>query len=597
VIRFYSPQGSVRRFARASVPLLAALLGCSGTIDTPSYGNAAGSGASGGKGSTVGAGGSKASGGSGGSKASAGSGNAGGGTGGVLGNAGSGGEVVEPESGPRPVSMVGAPLYTRFVRLTNAQWENAVRDILKLTAATGASDGFLEPVSGTTDFDNNERVVLVDNTIWADFQLAAEKVADKVTATDDALQDVVAGTDPENFIRTFGRRAFRRDLTAAEVTTFKALYDEGSTNELGSQSAYTKGINWVIAGMLQSPHFLYRVEMADNGAPLSGEEMATKLSFWLRDTTPTDAMLDGAASFATADGAASQAETMLGEPATAAVVRKFHDQLYAVPRYDTITKDNVQGYTSALNAELKEAASAFFDRIYTQGLGVRDIVTSTVGFAGPAMARLYGITMQGSGLQQVDLPDRVGYYAQMPFLTLWAINNDPDSIHRGVRINLDTLCADPGLPDEVPPLPPLEEGQTNRERVSGLTGACARVCHGEIINPIGFSFEEFDGLGRFRDMDNGQPVNTAGRYPFAEGTQEFANSGELMGFIANGTQAHQCYAKKMASYATARDLVESERPLVVELGAVSQASGASLKQIMVALVKTDAFRTHVGGAQ
>jgi hypothetical protein len=494
--------------------------------------------------------------------------------------------------------MTGQPLYSRFVRLTNAQWANSVRDVLRLSAVPTAAEDFLEPVSGTTDFDNNERVVIVDNTIWQDFQGAAEQVADQVTATDAALQNVVATNDVATFINTLGRRAFRRDLTQEEVTAFTAIHGEGSQNPQGTQSAFTKGANWVIAAMLQSPFFLYRTEMTDAGVALDGYEMAAKLSLWLRNTTPDDALLDAASSLTSPEGAATRAAAMLEEPSSSAVMEAFHAQLYKFGLYDTISKDNVAGYTDALPAEFKEASRLFFERIFSENLGVRDIVTSTVGFAGPNMAEIYGVQVRGTGVQQVTLADRPGFYAQMPFLTLWAINDEPDSIHRGVRINLDTLCADPGLPEEeLPPIPALEPNQTNRERITELTTTCGRVCHGEIINPIGFAFEDYDGLGTFRTMDNGKPVVTSGRYPFAEGTQEFANATELMQIIANGTQAHQCYAKKLASYATSRDLVESERPLVVELGAVSQATGASLKDIMLALVKTDAFRTHVGGAQ
>jgi hypothetical protein len=495
--------------------------------------------------------------------------------------------------------MEGTPIYSRFLRLTNDQWENSVHDILKLTAPTGKSQDFLHAVTGTTDFDNNENVVVVNETAWSDFQSAAEAVTAQVTATDQALQAVVATTDPATFITSFGRRAFRRELTTDEVTKYQALFTEGGTYS-GSQSAFTKGAALVMTAMLQSPHFLYRTELGDDGAPLSGYEMAAKLSLWIRDTTPTDTMLDAAksGSFDSADGAVAQATEMLTDTtATQAVMRKFHGQLYKLELFDTIVKTNVQGYDEALLPEFKEASYQFFDRIFSQDLGVKDMLTSSVGFAGPAMAKLYGITARGSGIQQVDLPGRSGYYSQAPFLSLWGINNDPDSIHRGVRINLDTLCADPGAPTVAfPAIPALEMGQTNRQRYDELT-SCGAVCHGVFINPIGFAFENYDGLGRERDMDNGQPVDTTGSYPFAEGTLDFAGAPELMQLIASGTQANQCWAKKMTSYALERDLVETDRPLVEALGSVSQTNAASLKAVMLALAKNDAFRTRVGGPQ
>src|SRR5690606_694636 len=159
--------------------------------------------------------------------------------------------------------------------------------------------------------------------------------------------------------------------------------------------------------------------------------------------------------------------------------------------------------------------------------------------------------------------------------------NDPDSIHRGARLNLDVMCADPGLPVDVPPIPPAMEGETNREVISNLTSGCAPVCHGELINPVGFAFENFDGLGRSRETDNGEPVDTSGVYPFQEGERAFQGAPELMELMASGSQAHQCWAKKMASYALARDIVEADRPLVESLGAVSQQSAGSLKQVML----------------
>jgi len=579
--------GSTGRFVCAVAPLVRATLGCSASIE------GTGPGANGASGGT--SGNSGTSGKTGGGNAPGKGGSSNGGTSNPSG--GSSGAVVEPAK-PQVVAMEGSPIYSRFLRLTNSQWENAVHDILKLTAPTGISDDFQHAVGGTTDFENNERVVYVDDTAWSDFQNAAETIANQVTATDAAAKAIGAGMDKAGFISTFGRRAFRRDLTAAEVTSYGAVYDQGTMIATGSVSAFTKGVRYVIGAMLQSPHFLYRIEMGDTGTPLSGYEMASKVSLWLRDTTPTDAMLDAAAAgtFDTAQGAAEQAQAMLADAALGTVMRKFNGELYKFALYDSITKVGVAEWSADMNPEMKEASYQFFDRIFSQNLGVSDIFTSTVGFVGPLTASLYGLKAQGMQIKEVDT-GRSGYYAQVPFLTRQARNNDPDSIHRGVRINMDSLCADPGVPSpDLPDIPPAMANQTNREIITGLTKTCGAECHGQVINPIGFAFEDFDGMGRKRTMDNGSPVDTTGSYPFAEGTKDFKDSTELMQLIATGTQAHQCWAKKMASYALERDLVESERPMIEALGGVSQAGG-SLKDVMVALVKEDGFRTHVGGAQ
>lgn len=607
MIRSNSHIGSARLLAAALVPMLAATVACTGQVSAPNddmgMGPAGpgpmsptGSGATGsgepgsgatGNGAPVGSPtGSPGAGGS--------------GPGSTPGDGGPSTPVAPPPLPGQalPVDMQGSPVYTRFNRLTNDQYENSVRAIMKMNEPTGVTQGFLHAVSGVTDFTNNERVVIVNDTVWRDFQDAAETVAAKVTQNDQAVQAVVATTNVDTFVKTLGRRAFRRDLTAEEVQTYTALHAEGATFS-GSQSEFTKGAALVISAMLQSPHFLYRTEMADKGAPLSSYEMAAKLSLWLHDVTPSEEMLDAAknGAFDSAEEAVARAEQMLEEPAAKAVMRKFHSQLYKFDQYDNISKASVADYTEALNPELKESAVQFFDRIFAGNFGVKEILTTNVGFMGPTMARLYGMPTTGSGFQQVTLAGRSGYYAQPPFLTLWAVNDQPDSIHRGVRINIDTLCAIPGMPAATPPVPALEEGQTNRDRYTALTGACGGACHADIINPVGFAFENFDGLGRQRDTDNGIPVNTTGKYPLAEGVTEFQNSDDLMQAMANGKQAHQCYAKRIAGYALQRDLVEADRKLVEALGAASLEGGANVKGMMLALIKENAFRTHAGGSQ
>jgi len=298
----------------------------------------------------------------------------------------------------------------------------------------------------------------------------------------------------------------------------------------------------------------------------------------------------------TAASAVDQAKKMLEDSAAVASIRAMHTQLYKLDLIDTITKDNVQGYSDGLKAEFTTAANSFFDFVYTQNLGVKDLLTTNVGFAGPLMASLYGVKVTGTAVQQVALADRMGWYSQAPFLTLWALNDEPDSIHRGVRINFDTLCVELVQPNQVlPSVPALAASQTNRERYEALTNTCGIPCHTVYINPVGFAFENFDGVGRYRTTDNGEPVDTTGSYPFADGTQSYSGAPELMQIIANGEQAHQCWAKKMASYALERDVVETERPVVEQLGSVSQQSGGSLKAVMLALIQSDAFRTHVGG--
>ncbi|HXU64544.1 MAG TPA: DUF1595 domain-containing protein, partial [Polyangia bacterium] len=304
----------------------------------------------------------------------------GGGSGGSGSSSGAGGTTTTGV--PGQLNLDGSPQYFRMVRLTNAQWARAVQDVLKLPAPSGLEQSFQSPVIGTTDFSNNELVLDVNQESWADFEQAAETLANQVTATDTALAQVYTGTDPAGFIQTMGRRTYRRPLTSAEQSAYMTLYGKGSSLS-GTRSTFAKGASMVLRAMLQSPNFLYRTEMAPKGQPLSGYEVAAKLSLWLRGTTPSDSLLDSAAGpgkLDTADGAATLATTMLGESTATSVLRQFHAELYHFDRYAQITKVNVPTYNTAMNAEFLDVSNLFFDDIFTKGLGLKDILTSTKGF-------------------------------------------------------------------------------------------------------------------------------------------------------------------------------------------------------------------------
>lgn len=571
------------------------LTGCVGTV-TPA-------GTTGGSGSTTGSnssgGGASGTGSAHGSGSSVGSSGSGGtaSSGGSAGSSGSGG-------GPQDSTTVtfnldGSPQYYRLVRLTNGQWANAVQDALNLSAPSGLDQGLQSPVVGTTDFSNNELVLDVNQESWSDFQTASETLADQVTATDAALAGVYGGTDASGFIQTLGRRLYRRPLTAAEQTTYQTLYTQG-TSLSGTRSTFAKGASLVIRAMLQSPYFLYRTELGTTGGALSGYEVAAKLSLWLRGTTPSDALLDSAAGpgkLDTADGAATLATTMLGEATAKDVYHDFHAELYHFDRYHQISKLNVPSYDPSLNVELTDVSNLFFDDIFASGKGLREILTSTTGFVGPKTAPLYGLSAPASYVQKDLGPQRVGYFSQVPFLTLYGLNADPDSIHRGVTLNLDVLCAKLGPPAaNLPPIPPLMPGQTNRQRIDTLTSGCGAQCHNQMINPLGFAFEHFDGMGQYRDTENGGlAIDSSGSYGFLGGTKSFSNAAELMQDMADDQQAHLCYAKKLASYALQRDIVASDMPMLQTLAQTSMGNGGSIKNIILQLVKSDAFRTRAGG--
>lgn len=493
------------------------------------------------------------------------------------------------------INLQGNPKYYRFVRLTNSQWAASVQEVLKLTEPSGLAATFPAPVSGTTDFTNNELLLDVGSRSWSEFQAAAETLAEQVTASDDALAVVYPGTDVTGFIQTVGRRAFRRPLTPLEVDEYTVLFDQGKAM-LGAKSEFAKGAALVIRALLQAPNFLYRTELGPKGEPLDGYEAAAKLSLWLLGATPNDALLDAAETLTSADALVDEATSMMAKTAASEVMRQFHGEWLRLDQLLNLSKVGVPSYDPALNAEYQEASYLFFDNTFRQGLGVRDMLTSSRGFMGPGMATLYGLPSRGSGFVERELgAGRAGYFSQLPYLTLYGHNSQPDSIRRGRTLALDVLCSVLGsASDDLPPIPEHHAGQTNRQYIESLTAACGTSCHNEIMHPLGFAFEHFDGMGQYRETEPaGLPIDSSGSFSFTDGQVDFADNVELMAAMANSQQTHLCYAKKLASFALQRDIVESDLPLLTELASVSDAG--STQQVMVELVKSDAFRTH-GGA-
>jgi len=486
-------------------------------------------------------------------------------------------------------NLAGAPQHARFVRLTNQQWARSVRDILKLEKPPGLERNFQQPVAGTTDFTNNELVLSVDQRAASDFRDAAEALASEVSASPAALSRIYPGTDAAGFVETLGRRAYRRPLTAAETAKYLALFAQG---------AFADGAGLVIRALLQSPHFLHRTELGEPGTPLSSYELAAKLSLWLRGTTPSDELLYQASlsgTLSSPDVIAKLAQDMLAEPGAREVMHSFHHELYHFDRYETLSKVGVADYDPRLNAEYLETSQRFFDKLFIQDLGVSELLTSTSGYVGPLMAAMYGVAAPApaTGYEERELgPQRVGYFSQLPFLSLYGLNNEPDSIHRGVTMNLTVLCTVLGPPvADLPPIPALQPNQTNRQRISKLTEGCGGVCHNQQINPLGFAFEHFDGLGRYRDTENGMPIMSSGMFVFSEGASSFEGAADLMRSMAAGTQAHRCYAKKLASFALQRDIVEHDLALLDALAQTSMTHG-SLKNLILELVRSDAYRTR-----
>lgn len=521
------------------------------------------------------------------------------------------GRIGDPSETCATCGAQEAPVETsRFPRLSHLQWENTVQDLLHLPAPPGLSASFTGDTLGGI-FDNNEAALLVTPGLWADYQLAAEELSAEVTSDAAKLAKLLpesAPTDPaaraKAFIEHTGRRAYRRPLTAAEVSTFIALFAKGK-DVVDGPDDFARGARLVLQALLQSPHFVYRIETStkpgkDGLIPLSGYEIATKLSYMLWNTMPDDALFAAAASGAldTAEGVMSEAKRLLDDDRARATVAAFHRQLYQYDHYDDLHKDPTKfpSFSPALGADMKREAEMFIDHVvFEQEGGIREILTSTTSFVNDGLAAIYGL--QGSfttDFVKVDLDpkERSGFLTRAGFLASNATKLEQHSIHRGVFINRRILCAVlPDPPNNIPPLPPPTASQTNRDRVDGHTGkgTCGAGCHGTLINPAGFAFEHYDAIGQYQTEEKGLPINSADTYPLAGGSITYQDAIEFDGRIAESDQVHECYARSWLEYGYGRAHGDGDLETIKELG---KASRKGTKALILALTQTSAFRTR-----
>ena len=501
---------------------------------------------------------------------------------------------------PGGLTLNGNPTHYRVVRLTHDQWENAVQDLFGLQEATGLSTGFIpDPPSGK--FKNNEHNLFISNTLQLDYQRAADQVSELVASDTTILGRFGTAEDPGALIRNLGKQAYRRPLTADEEARFLELYSSGA-EYYASGNAFSDGARVIVEAMLQSPHFLFRLELTPEGERLNGFELASKLAFMLRNTAPDEDLLQAAENgdLDDDDGLATVTTAILDEPATVATVLGFHTQLLGLDRYKSIAKDTTlfPTYTEAVNESVTEADRLYFRKMYEDGLGLSDILSSRVAFVDPVTAPFYGVEASGPGMTEVELDgSRPGFLTRLGFLAYNGTLRHPDPIHRGLDINARLLCVLVAPPPGVlPPLPNFEPGQTNRERVTAHTGegVCGN-CHNTIINPPGFALEDFDAMGQYRTVDNGKPVDTSSEYEFTDGLRSFGNINELVDLLVTNRQTHGCYTANLTEFALGRDISGGETELITQLLESSLNADGSTKDILKAIVQSPQFVVARGG--
>lgn len=490
----------------------------------------------------------------------------------------------------------------RFARLSHVEWERTVVDLFELPAPTGLSETLASDALGGELFDNHQEALGVSPPLWSDYRAAAEKLAERVTSDPQSLTRLRVGTTERDFIQELGLKVYRRPLVDAEIVAYSALFQRGAELYPGLDP-FASGARSCIAAFLQSPHFIFREDLAPTQAPLDGWALASRLSYALWHTMP-DAELRRAAAageLADAAGLQRQVERLLAAPRAVTGIGHFFEQLYQTNQYRQVNKSLQQypAFTAALGDDMEREAKTFMSDQYQRGGGLRELLMSTTSFVTPALAATYGLTpsslpaADASGVSRVELDptQRAGLLTRSGFLAWKAGEAQPNSIQRGVFILRRVLCQPLGNP------PPSAQGKsfgvelTNRKRVEALTGAgtCAAACHARYINPLGFGLEHFGALGEYRASDAGEPIDASGSFAGPNGELRFGNAVELSRVLAESPQAHACYSSYLLEYLLGREPSPGDAALAAELGRRSL-GGAPTRELLAITVQSDAFR-------
>lgn len=428
----------------------------------------------------------------------------------------------------------------------------------------------------------------------ASAELAAKGAAKLVGCTPSTDASCAA-----NFVRAFGRRAWRRPLTDDEVKRLAAM--------LTGQSGLENGVRAVVRAMLSSPHFLYRSEIgeaqADGSYRLTPYELASALSYTLWGTMPDDALLDAAAKgeLATAQGQEAQARRLLAHPRAREALGSFAEQWLGTDVVETVDKNAAMfpEMTPELRAAMREETRRFVAHVVFDGTHRFDeLLTADYTFANDKLAALYGISgVSGPGFGQAKYPDqqRSGVLGHGGVLATRAHSDQTSPIRRGLLVRRDLLCETFGAPPaNAGGVPKVDPNATTRERFAQHSAdpACA-LCH-KYIDPVGFGFERFDAVGRLRDSEGGKPVDAQGDMLDVEGQGKgthapFTTLRQLGQTLAASDAARQCFVKQTWRYAHGAVEGGDELCAIDELSAQWAAKDHDVRELLIAVVLAPTF--------
>ncbi|HEY0712159.1 MAG TPA: DUF1592 domain-containing protein, partial [Polyangia bacterium] len=489
-------------------------------------------------------------------------------------------------------------------RLTAPQYRNSVIDIFdrKITTFNPELEEDTE-LSGLVSIGAAR--VGFSQKLTEQFETGALEAAHLAMTNADIKASLVgctptAATDDNctrGFLKKIGRRAFRRPLTDEELSRYVGVANKAQTES----KDFFKGLEYGIAGLLQSPNFLFRVEL---GTPnpqnpkqvlFNDFELATRLSYLLWNTTPDDALLDAAEAgqLTKANGLITQTQRLLSSERAAIGLETFVREVYQLNELDDLRQSATvfPQRTATLGVAMRTETTKFFSEIaLAADRDLRDVFDSRSTWLNGELAKLYGVSgVTGTNFVKTTLPEtgqRLGILTQAAFLSSHAYPTRGSATLRGKFIREAVLCQSipPAPADVVTELPESVQGTARDKLTVHRTDPYCNSCH-VIMDPVGLGLENFDGIGAFRTMEAGKTIDASGDL---DGTA-FKNPTELAAAIKNHPRAASCLARNLYRYAVGHVENMGEEPALDNITKAFSDGKYRFKALAEALVKSPGF--------
>lgn len=499
-------------------------------------------------------------------------------------------------------------------RLTHSQYNNTVRDLLG--DYSRPADRFF-PEDFVNGFKNQLRTQGMPPLLAEMYSSTAERLALNAFRAGDVnglIPCKPASAQDEKcrdrFVRSFGQRAFRRPLTAAELGRYTALFDA----QARKSGQFLDGARVVVEAWLQSPKFLFHVESGPEHT-FRDYEIASRLSYLLWDTMPDPMLFDAAAKGDLRDAAGIErvARRMLDDPRARPAVDEFLAQWLRFDRVLNTVKDRRRypEFTPELAAMMVDETRRLMGHLVWNDLNFMDALTADYGFLNSELTSLYKLPAPSGEFELVKFPPatrRAGLLGQGSFLASTAGPVETSPTARGIFVREQLLCQHvPNPPSGVNtnlPEPTPEKPLTMRQRNQiHIENPVCSSCH-RLMDPIGFGLEHFDGIGRWRDTETIEfrdPENP--RAPVKKFDLELQAGGEIAGIgnsaftdlrqlgriLAENRSCQECIVKQMFRYAFGRIETPGDRNTIQAVYGAFRDSGFRFKELIIALVKSPQF--------